>query len=408
MKQIVIADVYKRIFANIIDGFFFVLLTAVLAMYVATPFSNAVFGYQNYYTEGIQYQVASHLFVQEQLNTDTQKYEIVEVKDYTEKLRTDKQTKIVNLITADDVDAKYVIDHLQYYYCSYLTNENVELPNPKGGVPYNPVKDKFVAPTYNTPIPTESGDVLPKDYYTVDWFNENILKVGQEQSVYVYNESHEVVVKEGVADTEVVKYGHSLAYNAQKHLFESEYFAKINNSIKWIQIFNIAVPYVLMMCVVYLLPSMIFVNGETLGKKFMGICLVNSKGYQVTKPQVLLRFLVFFVEITLSLVIVGIGLTSLATLGIGIVALLTATLLNKNKRALHDFAAGTMVVVTKNSVFFKNKDEEDAYELKVQNEINKYKSVEIENKNIIQVGSKIVEKNLKNENLDNQEEESNK
>ena len=404
MKKIVIADVYKRILANIIDGFFLAFLTAVLAMYVAAPFSNAVFGYSNYYTEGIQYQVASHLYVQEQLNNDSQQYEIVEVKDYTEKLSAEKESRITSLVYVQNVDSSYVIEHVRYYYESYLTNQNVELPNPKGGHTYDPVLDKFVAPSYNDAIPTESGDVLPKDFYTEQWFNQNILKVGDESSVYIYNSTNEVVVKEGIEEAAVLNYSHKLAYNAQKHLFESQYFANINNSIKWIQIFNMGVPYLLMMCVMYLLPSMIFANGETLGKKFMGICLVNSKGYCVTKPQVLLRFLVFFVEITFSLVIVGVGLTSLATLGIGVVLLLVGTLVNKNKRALHDYAAGTMVVITKSSMFFKNLEEEEAYEKKIQEEMDKYKSVEVENKNLIQVGSKVIEKTSKNKNSVNTEE----
>ena len=113
------------------------------------------------------------------------------------------------------------------------------------------------------------------------------------------------------------------------------------------------------------------------------------------KRQILFRQLVLFAEVSLSLFIVGFGLTSIATLGVGGVIILIVILFNKQRKAPHDFAAMTLPIDIKTSVFFSNAKEEDRHVKKVQENIDKHHSYEPENVNIIQVGSKIVNEDLK-------------
>ena len=95
--------------------------------------------------------------------------------------------------------------------------------------------------------------------------------------------------------------------------------------------------------------------------------------------------------------IVGIGLTSLATLGIGILILLIATLISKDKRAPHDYAAMTIVIDEQKSVWFDSAEEEIKYADELEAKMAKYKNTKIIDKKVIQVGSTIIDEDVKKE-----------
>lgn len=89
--------------------------------------------------------------------------------------------------------------------------------------------------------------------------------------------------------------------------------------------------------ITYLLFPMIFKYGETLGKKIFGLRVVSVKGtdFKVSKLQVFVRFCCYgIVEIVVSLFTYGIPLL-ISTI------IMCAT---KNKSAIHDFAAQTLVL----------------------------------------------------------------
>ena len=56
-----------------------------------------------------------------------------------------------------------------------------------------------------------------------------------------------------------------------------------------------------------------------------------------------------------------------------------------------------MVVDAKRSVWFKNIDEENRYQEHLDNQMEKYRSRKLEDKSIIQVGSTIVDEDVKSE-----------
>ncbi len=395
MKKITKPHFLKRLIASMMDGLLFVVLWLSTAVFLMPLFTNPVFHKTEIYNEGRNYQLATHLYIVMQQN-DSGGSDLIEVKDYTTKIDSSKNSKIVQLNKFTDIDSNYFVSHLQYYYLNFLTGEGIELPIDTSEYHYEMEKDHFVSPHYNETIKVDDNEYLPKDIYTLDWFKENILENKEE---FILNEETKIYqIKEGVDKTKAVNFIKDKIIAACSDFYYSDFYKTINRNLTLIQLFEFIPTYIFFFALIYLLFPMIFKNGETLGKLTFSLGLVNKNGYKVTRPQILLRFLFFFLEITLGTFLLGIlDIRSLATLGIVITALLIATLVNKKNRSLHDFVAGTMVVDLKESIFFKNANEEAEYEENIAKDIEKYSNGKIVDAHIIQVGSKIVDEDIKKE-----------
>lgn len=394
LHSIVEAGIGKRLGAAILDGLVAIFLWLFLAMIVMTPIANAGLGYSANMNLGYQYQIASHLYVYQQQD-DNGDISIVEVKDMTEKVDANKESQISSLTKQTNLEPAYLLSHLYYYYSSFLTGENVELPNPTSSKTYDMVEDHFVSPDYlDNVVDTQ---LKPAEYYTVKWFNNEILSVSDKGADYFDNTDENVLatIKEGVDADKAVTFLNSLISNAQGDLYYRDYYVKINNTIKWNQAFIIIPPYISVMGILYLLIPMLSKNGETIGKKFCHLAVISKDGYSAKKRQILFRFFVFFVEISLSLFAIGVNFTSIATLGVGVFILLMATLISKSHRAPHDYAALTLEIDAQKSVWFDSPEIEQRHIDELEAKMERYKSSKVENKNIIQIGGKIIDEDLK-------------
>ncbi len=401
------ASLGKRLLAAILDFLLAIFLWLFFSMVVMTPIANSSLHYGDYMQLGLAYQTASHLYIYEQQNDDGN-YEIIEVKDYTEKINSNKESQINSLVNKTELEPIYYVTHLHYYYTSFLTGVGVEMPNNSEKKTYDMEQDHFVSPDYKDVVKDTS--VLPKDYYTTSWFNKEILKIGGDGDKYFdcVDVNSLPTVKTFATEDELAdcrNYMRNLCNNAAADLYYRGYYQDINNNLKGIQIFIVIPPYVLAMCLLYLVVPLCFKNGETLAKKFCHLALVNKNGYAIKKRQVIFRFFVFFLCITLSLFIMGIGITSFATLGVGIFIMFIVTLVNKSHRAPHDYAAMTIEIDTLKSVWFESKEEEERHEQELIDKMNRYKSHKVENKNIIQIGDQIIDEKLKKEIEENKKNE---
>lgn len=424
MKTINIPNFAKRLFAAILDALFFAFIFFLLYAFALDPIVNSMMGKTANIVLGYQYQTASHLYVLCQVvDSGSGETIAIEVKDYSEKISNTQEQAITAIVLRSEKDSSYLLSHMKYYYCSYKTGLNIELPNDTASKHYDMVTDNFVAPNYNDEIEVEGVKKLPKDIYTEDWFNSTILEIGSKNAIYQLDGASEYVLTDSFKNkhTDASKteeenkaniekeariYVANKIYDATKDLYEQPFMKMVNSNVNGARVVQIIVSYYISFALVYILFPLIFRNGETLGKKTMHICLVNKKDYQVTKPQMLLRSLVLMAEFSLCSFIIGVGPTSLATLGVGLFVLLIATLLIKNNKAPHDLAAGTLVIDAKTSVFFENASEEERAVNKLQENMDKYKSNKVENKNIIQVGSKIIDESIKKELEESEEKES--
>ncbi len=404
MKKIELAPLFRRIVAASMDALLAFFIYFILVVYVSTPIARSSSSYDKYVSDIYQYDVASHLFVWEQQD-DSSRYNPIEVKDFTEKLNDEYLQKVEEVRNVDSYTLDEKIVHLQYYYTVYLTGDltRVELPNNTETKTYDPIKDRFVSPNFDIIIDGK----LPKDIYTNIYFNTKIMGLnpeGEENTspYFAYPVKDEVidyegipVLKDGANSDDAIKKVNELLYQASKEFFYSDYISELQNNVKNIQLWTYVPTYLFVFGIFYILIPMLMKNGQTLGKATLNIGIISNNGYAAKKRQILFRQLVQFAEVSLSLFIVGFGLTSIATLGVGGVILLIVILFNKQRKAPHDFAAMTLPIDIKTSVFFSNAKEEDRHVKKVQENIDKHHSYEPENVNIIQVGSKIVNEDLK-------------
>lgn len=393
------AGIGRRLFSSIMDAVIFVFVAMLLYLFAFTPIAKVGMNYEGNQVLATQYEIASHLYVYQQVDDDYN-FNIIEVKDFTEKLDGSREGRVSPIAQLNIEDYKFYLSHVYYYYTSYLTGKNIELPNDTETRKYDPIKDNFVAPNYDKVI--EGKNCYPIEYYTDDWFSENILKIGKDDSLFIRDTSKpnfldQISVKEGITETDATKELRRCAGNANSHLFDSSYFSDINNSIKWTQIFIIGMSVGISYAIFYVAVPLFYKNGETFAKKFNKLSLVSASGYQVKKRQIVFRQIVLFVELGLSACIIGIGLTSLATLGVGIVILLLCTLLSKTHRAPHDYAAYTLLVDAPKSVWFDSPEAEQKAAKDLDDKMAKYKNKKIIDKKVIQIGDEIISEEFKQE-----------
>ena len=103
---------------------------------------------------------------------------------------------------------------------------------------------------------------------------------------------------------------------------------------------------------------------------------------------------------------IGIGYTSFATLGIGVLIYFIATFISKTNRSMADYLSYTYLIDAKNSVWFKDKKEEELKESIVESNLEKYNKNSEINKNVIQVGTEIVNEEVKEEFLESKKDKN--
>lgn len=109
----------------------------------------------------------------------------------------------------------------------------------------------------------------------------------------------------------------------------------------------------------YFIMPIILKNGQTVGKIIMKIGLVNKLGYEVNVWQLLLRYVFPFLFVFALFLIGG----TILYLGLGLFVLISYTMVifSKERKAPHDYVAGTIVIDIKRSVWFKNATEEEKF-----------------------------------------------
>ena len=355
----------KRLIAMIMDAVVFAFVTVALALWVFQPIVNSTMHYEDLGVKGLQYEVFSKLFVAEEEDENGNKH-VVEISNMNE-TKSSLTYTVLYQYGDENTDVNLIKERLHYYYCCYKTGENIETIEGKD------VND-FRAPDYNKYIKDNNGnDVLPKDYYTDAWFNKLI---------------------EGKT---TLKDFRSLSYDAVGNLRSTSYFTEVNNKISQCQLVMILPPFFISFLGFYLLVPLLYKNGETFGKKVMKIGFASKDGFEVKKRQIVFRQILLLAWVCLSCFIVGIGLTSLATLGVGVVIYLIATVISKTKRSPIDYAAYTYLIDTAKSVWFKNAKIEEEKELELEEKMSKYRKYEPDQSHVIQVGSEIVNEDIKKE-----------
>lgn len=356
LKQINNANFAKRILAVIMDAALAIFTMFLFAILIFVPIADKTMHYSEKVATRFNYQIASGLFVyyDEDAEGNVKIYQIKELDQITE---NSKSALISDFESEGDA---FFIDHVRYYFLHYKTGEVDGYLPPEGKV------EDFRAPNYADLIDGKS----PKEIYTHEWFDAKVAELGSTEKVMEY------------------------AFN---DMAEQDYYLAANKAIKAVQLFIILPPFVLSFGIYFIAIPLIFRNGETLGKKSVHIALINKDGYTVLRRQVVLRQVLLLLYVSFCSFVVGIGLTSFATLGLGVLIYYIAAFIPKSHRSPVDLASYTLLVDARTSVWFKDALEETAKDKEIEENIERYKKHKVENKNIIQVGSTIVNEDIKRE-----------
>ena len=354
LRQINQASFAKRILAVIMDGAVTIFIMFAFMIFVFLPIANKGFHYEEKVAEGYQYQLASGLFVYYDVdeNGGVNAYSLKDL----DKTSDDTQFSIISSIEADD---SFYIDHVKYYFLNYKTGIGVEYPEGAN-------VEAFKAPNYKEEIDGK----LPSEIYTLDWFNQKVEELKDTQDLMNF---------------------------AFEDLSTQSFYVENSKQLKAIQSFIIFPSVFLSFSIFFIIIPLCFKNGETLGKKVMHIALINKSGFAVQKRQIVFRQTILLLYVFFCSFIIGVGLTSFATLFLGVFIYFLATIISKSHRSFADYAAYTLEIDTLTSVWFTDALEEGAKDEEIKENIKKYKKNKVENKNIIQVGSTIVNEDIKRE-----------
>ena len=131
-------------------------------------------------------------------------------------------------------------------------------------------------------------------------------------------------------------------YATQDRLIAEPYYRQINDSIFYAMLVVEAISIFIPFLAFYVIIPAASPYNRTLGKRFMGLMVIDVKGKPMTKPFLALRSVPFVITIVaavfLNEVVYSIGL-------VGIVFLVSwgCSIFTKRKRALHDFCAHSVV-----------------------------------------------------------------
>ena len=265
---------------------------------------------------------------------------------------SEESENYILLVNSSSEDVNFYKDNLRYYYVTFKTTKASDC------------NEKHVY--------EENGpELLPIEYYTDDWFNAKF------NSVDNINE-----IKNASED----------ALN-DFATYLRPYSSKINK----ISYFIFLCPYILSFSGFFILVPLLYKNGETFGKKVMGLCLISNDGYSVKKRQVILRQIFLLIYVGLFSFYVTVSLASLAVLGLGIFIYFLVAFIVRDNRSPADLLAYTQVVDAKNSVWFKDANQEQEKEKKVEENLSKYNKTEELDPHILQVGTEIVNEEAKKE-----------
>lgn len=154
-------------------------------------------------------------------------------------------------------------------------------------------------------------------------------------------------------------------------LMSSEYFNNAYTTMfKWYYVVPILVSALLSALIFYFIIPIITKNGQTLGKMTMSIALVNKLGYSYSKKQLIPRFFFNVVLIIAMYLIFDLfphgWLILLGAVTIYFFASYTVMVFTKDHKAIHDYFAATMAVNTKESVWFKDANEEARIQKRIE------------------------------------------
>lgn len=349
LKKVNNASVAKRLLAIIMDAAVFVFTYIALVIFAFVPLADKIYDVSNNRALEYETRVFSKLFVLEEKLPNSEEIRIINNSDELKQVVGETQIVGLTKFPDDKIDKK---ERLKYYYCNYKTN--TDLVFEKG------------SQAENNNIVVDGNEISPIDYYT------NYI--------------------EPVTNSDKLN---ELVLDAEFDLNNSDFMQKLGKQLEKSQWFYLGIPLAFCYGIYIILIPLLFKNGETLGKKVTHICFVTKDGYSIKKRQTVFRSLLLVAYITVPILMGGDVFTSVGFLGLFAFVYVLFIYFYKDHRSFIDIAAYTWLIDANTSVWFATVQEEESHNKKVDKNLKNYKKIKVENKNLIQVGTEILDEELK-------------
>ncbi len=285
---------------------------------------------------------------------------------------------------------------LRYYYLHYLVGDTTKMEIPNDVEVYLPEEYK-IAPNVDETWTEDGKEIHAKDKFTISWYNENILGIGEDPdaekstSLFTYqkNEASEYDL-EKIGIPREKRFNESTGeqiditpkdlkgalftqyQTAYNHLMFSNYYYSLNTKTNFFTSLAFYIAALLGTALVYILIPIIRKDGATLGKMIFKLGLANIYGYKHQRYQVLMRYIPLFLTLTALSFIPFVTEYILVLIGLIILLVSFALMMASPKRtALHDLTGQTIVIETNTSKIFETRADEIAFSmLEDENYIN--------------------------------------
>ena len=290
-------------------------------------------------------------------------------------LKIQKEDGTIGIIPNEN--SKDFENALTAFYLRYLTG--------------NVLEGEKAAPNASQAINVDGVDILPKDYYTIEYYNTQVLGITQENpdgaqstSYWTYQKDEKGnFLKDKLAvprterynpdtgqvqkltDTDFITAYQPIYVSAYALLVSQDFYISTANTYYFYYTIGIVASVLLAGIIVYIVLPFFLKNGSTLGKKIFKLGLATYDGYKFSNYQLLLRFVPFAIIVLAYLIPVWSSIIISITVPLAALLISFALMMaSPKKTALHDFAARTIVVNLETSIIFLNEIEEEAYIMK--------------------------------------------
>ena len=262
---------------------------------------------------------------------------------------------------------------LRYYYLNYLTGEGIENP------------EENASPIYNSEVTLDDGSsALPKDVYTVYWYNVNILEInpsdpfGESKACYfkaqVGEDDKADLTKVGIAqDSDYDKENNlsntdrvtfmRLKYKASyNHLVGLKFYKAVYDKVNFLSVLSGMLPLLVAGMICYIAIPWFLKYQATLGKLVFKLGLANMQGYTYDKRKLLLRFVPFLLvwAVTTFLTYNWLFISAIILTAI-LISSFAVAMASPKHCSLHDYTAQSIVIDVKTSIIFNDSVEEGVY-----------------------------------------------
>lgn len=252
----------------------------------------------------------------------------------------------------------------------YIENEKGKVDTLPGALEY----EAYFEPLKNFYFNYMNSDAIPeadRKVYTVEWFNENVLKIGVQDEYQSFKYDDDDPSKIGVLIDDSKRDNAKVLLQKQYKVAVLEVFNSISTvseaGARYMLLSTgiYAISIFISGAISYVVIPWILKDGQTLGKKIFKLGLADADGYRFHNHRLLMRYMPFVVVNASLMFLVAVNLYVVLSI-IGVVFLVSFTLAmsSPKKMSLHDFTAQSIVVDLKTSKLFETVEEEESYVLR--------------------------------------------